>query len=320
MDKHLPDNFGMKHGAEKFPLMVLPQVSNVCNSQCPHCWFTANPELRQRDGIPYMPKHLLTKIINEVAEHKDPKPLIRITGTGEPFLMPELASIIAYNARLIKNVRIAVITNGSKLTPERSKPMILMEIEAIEISVDASDKQTYEKLRPGLKFKTLLKNIDYMVNYRNEIKSKTKIIVSFIDNPKEIDPNAVEAFWQDKVDNVIRRKYLTYGQISEENCSEETYLSPDKRVPCPYPFERMVILASGYVTFCNFDVDKKDSYYLGNIHYQTIEEIWRNKKFEEWRNLIINRQFEKVPLCAKCNDWKYKSWNYNFSKVLKDAE
>ena len=315
--EHLPEKFCMKAGAEKFPLMILPQVSNICNSSCIHCWFNANPELRTRDGVKYMASELLCKIVDEISLHADTKPLLRITGTGEPFMMQGLTKILSY-ASGKKGVRVGIITNGSLVTSDRAKKLIDAGVEALEISVDAADKYTYERIRRGLKFETITKNINNMVLYRNKISANTKILVSIVENPKEIDPQAVEAFWRDRADNVIMRKYLTYGQISEEGYSEETYLPPDKRVPCPYPFERMVILASGDVTFCNFDVE--DSYYMGNITEQSIEEIWRGPKFEAWRKLVLQCRFEDMPLCDKCNDWKYKSWTHNFFKVLKHSD
>ncbi|MFC1461932.1 radical SAM/SPASM domain-containing protein [Verrucomicrobiota bacterium] len=314
--KHLPAGFGMKKGAQKFPLMILPSVSNVCNSRCVHCWYTRKPGLRKRDAVTFMPEGLLKKIIEEVAGHTDPRPLIRVTGTGEPFLMPELTECLVYGCGE-KDVRMAVISNGSLITPERSSRLIDAGIEALEISADAADQETYERIRPGLEFKDLMHNIEHMLDYRSKTGAKTKILVSAVDS-KEIDASEVDLFWRDKVDNVIIRKYLTYGQLSEEGYSRDTYLPPEERVPCPYPFERMVVLADGNVTFCNFDVE--DSCFMGNINDQTIEEIWRNDKFEAWRRLVLDGRFEQVPLCAKCNDWKYKSWNYNFFSVLDKAK
>ena len=316
-NKHLPEKFGLKEGADTFPLMILPSVSNACNSRCVHCWFNANPNLRKRDNVTYMSSKLLCKIVDEVAEYNKQKPLIRITGTGEPFLMPNLTDIIEYACGK-KNVRVAVITNGSLLTPKRSKRLIDAGIEAIECSVDASDKETYEQIRRGLKFDNILKNIDYMVNHRDKSGTATKILVSIVDNQKEIESSVVEDFWRKRVDNVIVRKYLTYGQLNEELYSEETYLPPDQRVPCPYPFERMVSLSNGNITFCNFDVE--EGYYMGNINDSTIEEVWRGEKFEAWRKLVLESRFDDIPLCAKCNDWKYKSWTHNFFKVLKSSD
>lgn len=315
---HLPDVYGLKKGAETFPLMILPQVANVCNSRCSHCWFNADQDLRKRDGQPWMDPALMRKIIDEVAERADPKPLIRITGTGEPFLWKSMTDILVYGAGE-KKVRMAVITNGSMVTPERSKRVVDAGVEAIEFSVDAADKETYEqKARPGLNWDVMHRNLDAMIEHRNKVNGKTKVFVSVVVNTSIIDPVQVEDYWRTRVDNVIMRKYLTYGTNSKDLYSEETYLPPDQRVPCPYPFERMVITANGNVTFCNFDV--RDSLYVGNVNETKIEELWKNSIYQSWRDKILTGNYEEIPLCKKCDDWKYKSWNHNFFKVLKDAD
>jgi len=316
--EHLPEKYGLKEGAEEFPLMILPQVANVCNSRCAHCWYNSDQSLRNRDGVPWMDKKLMKKILDEISLHNDPKPLVRITGTGEPFLWKDMPDMLVYGAGE-KNIRMAVITNASKVTPDISPRLIDAGVEALEFSVDAGDKDTYEnKARPGLKWDVLQENLDAFLNYREKVGGKTKIFVSVVINTEIIDPDQVENYWRPRVDNVIMRKYLSYGVTSKKQYSEDTYLPPDKRVPCPYPFERMVILANGNVTFCNFDV--QDNLYVGNVNENSIKEIWMAPRFKDWREKILQGHYEEIPLCKKCDDWKYKSWNHNYFKVLKDAK
>lgn len=313
---HYPEHIGMKPGAEDFPLMVLVQVSNICNSGCVHCWFNANPRLRSRFPNKFINPELLIKIIDEISQRTNPKPLLRITGTGEPMLMPGLTDLLVYGAGK-RNLRLGLITNGSLITPKHSEALISAGVEAIECSVDAADKNTYESIRRGLIFEDVLKNIEHMRAFRDKIGAPTKILVSVVENTSLIDPKSVKAFWQDRVDNVIMRKYLTYGQLPALGYSNETYLPIEKRVPCPYPFERMAVMSTGQVTFCNFDVE--DGYYMGDANHDCLAAIWKNKSFEDWRHLILERRFEEMPLCAKCEDWKYKSWSYNFFKVIDEA-
>jgi len=311
--EHLPERFGFKEGAEEFPLMIMVTMSNVCNSRCIHCPFSMDSSLRKREDAKWMSSDLFRKIINECAHYKA---FIRVTGTGEPFMQPDLPDLLIEAKE--KGVKCGCITNGSLLTPDKSKRLIDRGVDVIEISVDAMDELTYSEIRHGLNFATLLKNIDYMVSYKKKINSPTCILASIVENPDKIDVKAVEEFWRGiGVDNVIIRKYLTYGTLDKNVYSKETYLPPEKRVPCPYPFERMVILAGGEVTFCNFDV--KDGYFMGNINEQSIKEVWNGEAFKEWRNIILTGKYEEMPLCSKCEDWKYKSWKHNFFKVMKNA-
>lgn len=298
--------------AANFPLMVVLSTSNVCNSNCVHCAFR-NSNLSKREGNLYMSRELFTKVFDEC---RGEKTMIRITGTGEPFINPNLFDALLEGKE--KGLSFGVITNGSLLTPEKSRRLLDAGVDMFEFSVDAGTKKEYEKIRVGLKWETLLKHIDFILEHRNKIKSPTKVIVSVIDQPDRVDVKKAEKFWQEKgVDNVMIRKWLTYGVLGKERYSSDMYLKPENRISCPYPWERMWVLSNGNVPFCNFDITEEDSFFFGNINAQTIKEVWRSSKFDEWRDLVAKKEFEKIPLCAKCHDWKYRSWQYNYLKKVR---
>lgn len=310
---HYPDRVDFQTSdVAKFPSMVVLSTSNVCNSGCVHCAFRKD-NLRKREGNLYMPPELFTKVFDEC---KNEKTMIRITGTGEPFMNPYLMDALIEGKS--KGMAFGVITNSALLTTEKLKRLIEAGIDMLEFSVDAGTKEEYEKIRVGLKFETLLKNADFVLSYRDKIKSPTKLIVSIIDQPDRVDVQKAKNFWQAKgVDNVMIRKWLTYGVLEKERYSKDFYLKPENRISCPYPWERMWILTNGNVPFCNFDIKEEDSYYMGNINNQSIKEVWRGPKFEEWRKILVKKEFEKIPLCAKCEDWKYRSWQYNYLNKVK---
>ncbi|MFH1997672.1 MAG: radical SAM protein [Patescibacteria group bacterium] len=313
--KHYPDKVGFQNlDVEKFPSMIVLISSNACNSNCVHCAFRRS-NLRKREGNLYMSSELFSKVFDECIGEKT---WIRITGTGEPFMNPHLVAALIKGKS--KGLSFGVITNGSLVTPEKAKKLIDVGIDMFEFSVDAGTKEEYEKIRVGLKFETLLENVDFALNYRNKTKAQTKIIVSIINQPDRVDIKKAENFWKKKgVDNVMIRKWLTYGVLEKERYSMDVYLKPENRISCPYPWERMWILSNGNVTFCNYDVKEEDGYYLGNINNQSIKEVWRSPKFDAWRKILVKKEFGKIPLCAKCEDWKYRSWDYNYWKVQKDA-
>lgn len=313
---HYPDRVDFPNPeAARFPLMIVLSTANVCNSNCVHCTFRRD-NLSKREGNPYMPRELFTKVFDECVGEKT---MIRITGTGEPFMNPHLFDALLEGKK--KGLSFGIITNAGLLTPEKAKPLIDAGVDMFEFSVDAGTKEEYEKIRVGLNWETLQKHVDFILKYRDEAKSPTKLIVSIIDQPDRVDVKKAEAFWNAKgVDNVMIRKWLTFGMLGKERYSKDVYLSPENRISCPYPWERMWILSNGNVPFCNFDVREEDSYFKGNINTETIKEVWRGPKFEEWRKLIAGKEFDKIPLCAKCDDWKYRSWQYNYlNKVKPDA-
>jgi len=310
---HLPAEFKIKEGAERFPLLIAISASNICNAQCSNCVYTQNPELRAAYGSePFMKPLIFNKIADEAGAFKS---LIRVSGTGEPLLNPDLLDEIEYAKKV--GAGIGLITNGALLDEEKIRRILEAEVEAIEYSVDAMDEAHYSMLRRGLDFNRVKANVLKTVALRNTMGKKTAVMVSVVNRPVEDDyVSHTVAYWSELVDNVISRKFLRWGLIQEEN-KTEGYLSKTERVPCPFPFERLNIDTSGNIRFCGYDVAYGES--MGNVLEHTIEEVWTGEKFEQWRQYHLRRAFDKIPMCRECTDYPYRSWNYNYWNVLKEA-
>lgn len=310
--KHFQENFGIKKGAEKFPLMVVIGLSYVCNSKCPECPYT-NSDIRNKYAdIPFMPDHIFKTIADQVGEHGA---YLRISGGGEPFLCARIIELVRYAKE--KGCKVGIITNGSLVTEKRAQDLIECGVNAVEFSVDASDAVTYAKVRPGLNFDRLLRNVKRIVRLRNELKAPTRIVASGV-NQQEVDIEKVEAFWTGIVDVFQKRKFLTWA-INEGHSADPTpYLPPEENIPCPFLFERLNIDSRGNVQVCGFDIRGKSN--LGSVLTKSISEIWLGRGFSYFREKHLARRGKDIPICAQCPDWQYRSWQYNYWKVLKDAE
>ena len=309
--KHTQEKYGLKKGAEVFPLLIALSISNLCNSKCPNCVYTQNPHLREKYGdYPYMTWEVFQKIADEAGRHKA---LLRFSGTGEPLLNPNIIKFLEYAHD--KGCRVGLITNGSLVDSQKAMRIVASEIEAIEFSVDCADPETYKKLRPGLNWETTYHNIMRVRQLRDEWESPIKVLVSIVEND-EIDVGSTKAFWMERVDNVIVRKYLRWGLISKEN-KTAPYLPKEKRVPCPFPFERLNIDTSGGIRFCGYDVDY--NVILGNVLKDSIESVWTGETFNKWRRYHLDGTPERIEMCKNCTDYPYRSWNYNYWNVLDEA-
>lgn len=310
--EHVPKVCGMRPGAEKFPALVVLSMANFCNARCVHCVHEQFPITRQRvKHVPHMPSELFKKIAAEVGARKGK---IRLSGKGEPLLNHDFVSLVQYAQTV--GAWLGLITNGSKLYPKTSEAIIDAEIGTIEVSIDAADKETFSKIRVGLDFDEIHENLLHAIKYRNKVKGSTKIMVSIIDQQLlngKLD-TAVK-YWENIVDFVIVRKYLTYGKLSDES-SGEAFIQDQS--PCPFPFERLVIEATGNIPLCGYDLDGKTC--IGNAWDNTIEDIWLGKELTELREKFLSHTAHEVPLCASCTDWKYRSWDYNYFRSLREAE
>jgi radical SAM protein with 4Fe4S-binding SPASM domain len=187
----------------------------------------------------------------------------------------------------------------------------------IEFSVDAGDPETYALVRPGLDWERLAATVKSMVAWRQQLGSPTKIIASGI-NQEGVDIERVVAFWSGLVDEFQKRKYLTWGINEDHSADADPYLPPEEQVPCPFIFERLNIDSRGKVMVCGFDIRAVTD--MGNVHEQSLAEIWKGEGFEFYRRLHLERRGMEIPLCAQCPDWKYRSWKHNYWKIIQAAE
>ena len=69
---------------------------------------------------------------------------------------------------------------------------------------------------------------------------------------------------------------------------------------------------------CGYDISANTS--MGNINTESISDIWHGEGFAFYRDKHLNGNGKDIPLCSGCPDWKYRSWQHNYWKVVKNAE
>lgn len=310
--QHTQNEYGVRPEATEFPMMCVLSFVYICNAQCPNCPYT-NSDIRQeyRDR-PLMQEDTFKIIADQCGPHRA---WIRLSGGGEPMLHPQAVELIEYAKS--KGARIGLITNGSRFTENSIRSLLACGTDMIEFSVDAGDPDTYGSVRPGLDWERLVSTVESMVSLRQQMGSPTKIIASGI-NQEGVDIEQVAAFWSGIVDEFQRRKYLTWGINEDHSGNAEPYLRPEEQIPCPFIFERLNIDSRGKVMVCGYDIRAITD--MGNIHEQSIAEIWKGEGFEYYRRLHLERRGTEIPLCSQCPDWKYRSWKHNYWKIVQTAE
>lgn len=313
---HTQEEYGLRPEAAEFPMMLVLSFVYPCNAECPHCPYT-NSNIRDtyRDA-PFMSGEVFKKIADESGPYGA---YLRISGGGEPMLHPKGTELLCYAKSV--GCKIGLITNGSKFTDESSRALLTSGVDMIEFSVDARDPATYAVVRKGLKWEKLLANARRMIDLRNELKSSSKIVASGV-NQDGVDIDAVEKFWMDfGVDNFIKRKFLTWGTNTTLDASRSADPTPyleTNEVPCPFIFERLNIDSRGNVMVCGYDIAANTS--MGMVTETSIKSIWHGEGFRHYREMHLANRGHEIEMCHTCPDWKYRSWQHNYWKVVKTAE
>jgi MoaA/NifB/PqqE/SkfB family radical SAM enzyme len=143
---------------------------------CEHTYWNEPP----RD----MSLNQFTKIIDQFPNLK----WIGLTGIGESFVNKDFMEMLRY----VKDhdIFVELYDNFFYINKQMSQQIVEMEIDRIFISLDAATKETYEKMRPGSNFTTVLEHIGELFRIKREQnKDFPGISFHFIvtaDNIKEI--------------------------------------------------------------------------------------------------------------------------------------
>ncbi len=309
---HVADNYGIRESAKEFPMMVVLSFIYLCNAGCPNCPYN-NSDIRDtyKDAM-IMPKDIFKRIADECGGYGA---YLRLSGGGEPMLHPQAVELSLYAKD--KGCKLGIISNGSVSNEKKVRPLIENNIDVLEFSVDAGNEQEYSLARPGLNWDILLKNVKAVRKIRDELNSETKIVCSII-NQEGIDIDRAVALWENIVDKVQVRKFLTWGYNDNNSADDTPYLQPADRVPCPWLFERLNIDSRGDVTLCGEDIAFAEKF--TNITERSIKDIWNGPEFAEWRHKHLERRGDEIKICSACPDWQYRSWQYNYWKIVRDAD
>ena len=169
-----------------------------CNLACPTCRPQA---INITSGTKYEHKLKMSKHISKLISKFDHACTINMSGNGDPF-----ASLI-YRKFLMTvepnpKHKYRLLTNGLLLKKLLAKTKIYNNIDVIDISIDAGDQQTYERVRKGGSWPVLIENLDYLKSLNLDVLIRLNMVVQ------------VENFHSIKHFDKLLQKYNWNGRIS----------------------------------------------------------------------------------------------------------
>ena len=269
-------------------LLVSIEPTNVCNSKCVMC-----PYHKMTRPKEVMPMDLFKKIVDDC--HNNGIRKFNLNFYNEPFLDPFIFDRIKYLK--FKGVYAKLFSNGSVLKEEMINNVFDSGLDEIDFSVDGFKKETYEKIRHGLKFEETVGNILRLINAKKLLGgNKPRINVAFVrqrDNKNEVED--FKKFWSGKADKII---------IAFDDNRNETSEFFDKKAksmisyPCRKLWTEVVVMSSGKVALCCIDYD--GSAVLGDFKSQTLQDIWNGERFKKAREMHLAFRSKEIPICKNC--------------------
>ena len=176
------------------PITIEIDPSNACNHSCPFC-ISGHLHLKKFKGTELFNRTMLSESVFQSLIEDLTKTNIKAinwTGGGEPTQNPYLGRAISFIKKNSK-IEMGMYSNGSLIERFDLFEIFVKSLEWIRISIDAGLPNTYNDLRKTNKnndFKTVMKNIKKLIEFKKNFNSKIIIGVGFVvteENYKEIE-------------------------------------------------------------------------------------------------------------------------------------
>ena len=279
---------------------------NICNLSCPECPTGLKIIKRNKGAISLA---IFQKIINQVSRYTF---MVNLYFQGEPFMHVQLFDLIRYAKS--KGLVVSTSTNGLFITKSVAEKIVDSGLDEIYISLDGITQDVYEKYRIGGDLEKVIEGIRNIAAAKKRLKSNFPIIrtqmLAFSFNEHQIT-EFKKISYELGVDVADVKTAQVYGVENKKhllpasNKLTRYYVSPDGnnaikgkiRNSCWKHWSSIVVTWDGDVVPCCFDKDA--DYKMGNTELDDIYSIWKNKKYNNFRSLILKDQ-SNIEICKNC--------------------
>ena len=273
-----------------FPPHLLIEPTSICNLRCVMCFQIDETFTRDKSMMGLMSWELFTSVVDQAAENGCDA--ITMASRGEPTLHKRFGEKLHY-IRKKGFLDTKINTNATLLNEALIRDILGSEVANVTFSVDAITAESYEKIRVRGKFDQVLDNIKLFNKIRVEDfpNSKTTTRISGVAVDPDQNPEEMEQFWSDLVDEVVIVPSLPRW---------DSYNNPRfmRNEACEILYSRMYVWWDGTCNPCDFDY--KSLLTVGNANTQSLVDIWKSEKYTRFRTLHENMRRSELNPCDRC--------------------
>lgn len=302
-----------------YPQLLNIALTDMCNLGCRHCPRTYDDSIE----LDQLDPERVKDIIDEVSPHTAQ---IQISaGLGEPLLYRGVFDIIAYAKE--QNMRVRMMTNATVLDEDKANRLLDLDIDHLAVSLDGATAETYEKIRVGADFESVISNVDRFCTLRDERGSAVQTQLSpvlfigenleelprFIELAAEIGVHKVgfndlipspemQGISTKNLDTASEAELQRVSEVFDETRRLARELGVDLKLPteedesaCNEPWHMLTVTTKGKVRPC---CTGPWGNFVGDLVEDGIDEIWRGEAFVEWREQMLSD--DPPQACVDC--------------------
>ena len=300
-NKKLPSSLQSRSGwAELFehyrsdePHVHQIEPTNCCHYTCSMC--PRSSSMTRKVGN--MDLSLFQKIIDEVSTYQSASrnKEIELFHFGESLFHPKLAQFIDYMSKY--ELKSVLSINPAELNAKMITDIINALPYKIIVSIDSLNPDRFIKIR-GKKanLNKAIENTLLLLDKHKKLNSKTQIIVRMIEmNINQDETESFKKFWKNKGATVDIREFFPWSKPELQELGKKIQYPPF--MPCPFPWQYVVVQWNGDVVACCRDYNGKIK--LGNVKDSTLKEIWNGEQYKKFREkMATGKKLDKF--CQDC--------------------
>lgn len=303
-----------------YPLTVYFESTRRCNLTCFMCPHTFQ-QVDQHDAEP----QLLDKLIDWLQTCD----MFWFNGLGETLLREDFPQLLA---KLPCWMPVSLYTNGTLLDDATRRLVVQRPLERMRVSIDSMNDDLYQSIRGARLLASVrrnLKELQQLKAARGQEKPRVEIAMTVMRRNVHELPAMIElaaelgastlalarftAFRREVADESMWWQKEQYNQaiIQAQSVADRLGIELDHpglfveddqingvqqadRRHCLEPWNFLYIMNTGHVNGCTMPAPV-----LGDLHRQSMAEIWNGKGFRAWRT-IVNTNANTIEFCTRC--------------------
>ncbi|NJQ03067.1 radical SAM protein [Streptomyces zingiberis] len=309
------------------PRALFVELTENCNFSCPMC----------RSGGPFdRSKNMSFELFEEIAEELFPTAeIVDLRGWGESTILKRFPEFV--DRTLSYGCRVRIVTNLSVPNEEMWRHLVRNRA-LIAVSFDAGEEKTFETLRSGAKFRTIVRNLEILADEgrasgvgTDNVHLNVVVQEAALEELSQIVTLAGRLGFRvhlnpvtlghDDPDNLrFHRDRLAASLAETARVAEETgtevridaaldeawALTEHTAKTCTHPWMYCYFNYAGKVGFCDHLIGQPgESYLLGDLRTASFEEIWNGPSYRRLRaehaawEEGLSERFEECNWCYR---------------------
>ena len=273
--------------------------TNICNANCSFCAYK-----HQKKPKLFMSNELFQKSINQFAKSGGGA-LIITPVVGDPLIDKDLINKIKFAKKMKEIKYIFLFTNLIELNKFDLTNLLSSGLDEINVSICIGNKEMYKRLFGIDKYGTVIKNLNDLLTENKRLGEKVKVHIHLrAEKPFESTTSSSDYQHLTKTHGKglfhIDSEYDNWtGIITKDNLPKGNLFKKIKKMsePCRELYNGAIVYANGDVGCC-WRRDIEGKLFIGNIHENPLEDIWKGKNIKIIRQNWIDGNIPDI--CKNC--------------------